>query len=126
MNPAARSANDELVNLALIGLLTAFALALVLRAAATVAAVATGAATPGSGIVGGLRVLTDPGRPSRAFGAPGLSALAYWSAVTLFIGVLATLAWCVSRLVACLRHRSARDPHRIRGIATARDVDTVA
>ena len=79
MNPAARSANDELVNLALIGLLTAFALALVLRAAATVAAVATGAATPGSGIASGLRVLTDPGRPARAFGAPGLSAIAYWT-----------------------------------------------
>ena len=46
MNPAARGANDELVNLALIGLVAAFALALVLRAAATAAAVATGAATP--------------------------------------------------------------------------------
>ena len=46
MNPSARGANDELVNLALIGLVAAFALALVLRAAATVAAVVTGAATP--------------------------------------------------------------------------------
>ena len=126
MNPAARSANDELVNLALIGLLAAFALALVLRAAATVAAVATGAATPDGGIASGLRVLTDPGRPARAFGAPGLSALAYWSVVTLFIGVLAALAWCVWRLVARLRHRTARDPHRIQGTATARDIDAAA
>ena len=35
MNPAVRGANDELVNLALIGLVAAFAVALVLRAAAT-------------------------------------------------------------------------------------------
>ena len=41
MNPAARSANDELVNLALIGLMAAFSVALVLRAAATAAALTT-------------------------------------------------------------------------------------
>ena len=46
MNPAARGANDELVNLALIGMVAAFALALVLRVAATTAAVATGTTTP--------------------------------------------------------------------------------
>ena len=115
MNPAARGANDELVNLALIGLVAAFALALVLRAAATAAAAATGATTPEGGIASGLRVLTDPGRPARAFEAPGLSAVAYWSVVTLFLGVLATVAWCIWRLVARLRHRTARDPHRIQG-----------
>ena len=37
MNPAARGANDELVNLALIGMVAAFALALVLRVAAKTA-----------------------------------------------------------------------------------------
>ncbi len=63
--------------------MAAFALALVLRAAATVAASATGATTPGGGIASGLRVLTDPGRPARAFEAPGMSAIAYWSVVTL-------------------------------------------
>ena len=46
--------------------------------------------------------------------------------MTLFIGVLAALAWCVWRLVARLRHRSARDPHRIQGTATARDIDAAA
>jgi type IV secretion system protein VirD4 len=126
MNPGARGANEELVNLALIGLVAAFALALVLRAAATAAAVATGATTPEGGIASGLRVLTDPGQPARAFGAPGLPAVAYWSVVTLFLGVLAGLAWCVWRVVARLRHRSARDPHRIQGTATARDIDTAA
>ena len=126
MNPAARGANDELVNLALIGVMAAFALALVLRAAATAAAVATGTAMPEGGIASGLRVLTDPGRPALAFGAPGLSALAYWSVVTVFLGVLATLAWCVWRLVARLLHRTARDPHRIQGTATARDIDATA
>ena len=79
MNPAARGVNDELVNLALIGLIAAFALALVLRAAATAAAVATGATTPDGGIASGPRVLTHPGEPARAFGAPGLSAIGYCS-----------------------------------------------
>jgi hypothetical protein len=85
--------------------------ALVLRAAATVAAVATGATTPESGIASGLSVLTDPGRPARAFEAPGLSAIAYWSVVTVFLIVLATFAWCVWRLVARLRHRERRRAH---------------
>ena len=104
MNPAVRGANDELVNLALIGMVAAFALAAVLRAAATAAAVATGVAAPEGGIASGLRVLTNPGQPARAFQAPGLSAIAYWSVVTLFLGVLAAVAWCVWRLVARLRH----------------------
>jgi type IV secretion system protein VirD4 len=126
MNPAARSANDELVNLALIGLVACFALALVLRAAATAAAVATGTAMPEGGIASGLRILTDPSRPSRAFGAPGLSAIAYWSVVTLLLGGLAAFAWFSWRLVARFRHRAARDPHRMQGTATARDIDTTA
>ena len=126
MNPAARGGNDELVNMALIGLVPAFALALLLRAAATAAAVATGAAVPEGGIVSGLRVLANPSRPARAFEAPGLSAIAYWSVVTLFLAVLATGAWCVWRVVARIRHRTARDPHRIPGTATARDIDATA
>lgn len=126
MNPGARSANDELVNLALIGLVAGLAVALVLRAAATAAAVATGATRPEGGIASGLRVLIDPGQPARAFGAPGLSALAYWTVVALFLGVLATVAWCIRSVVARLRHRTARDPHRIQGTATARDIDTTA
>ncbi|WP_169741842.1 type IV secretory system conjugative DNA transfer family protein, partial [Nocardioides aequoreus] len=126
MNPAARGANDELVNLAFIGLMAAFAMALVLRGAATAAAIATGATTPEGEIASGLRVLTDPGRPAQAFEAPGLSATAYWSVVALFLGVLATFAWCIWRLIARLQHRTARDPQRIRGTATARDIDTTA
>lgn len=120
MTPVARTADDELVNLALIGLMAAFAMALVLRAAATAAAVATGAAEPEGGIASGLRVLAHPSRPARAFEAPGLPAIAYWSVVTLFLAVLATVAWCVWRVVARLRHRTARDPHRIPGTAAAR------
>lgn len=126
MNPAARGANDEVVNLALIGLLTAFALALVLRGAATVAALLTGTDMPESGIASGLRVIADPDQPARAFGAPGMSAIAYWSVVTGFLGLLTAVAWGFWRLVARLRHRTARDPHRIQGTATARDIDAAA
>lgn len=55
MNPAARGANDELINFALTGLVAAFGLALLLRAAASVAAYATGSPVPEGGIAGGLR-----------------------------------------------------------------------
>lgn len=126
MTPPSRGAIDELVDSALIGLVAAFVVAVVLRAAARAAAAATGATTPEGGIASALRVLTDPGRPARAFEAPGLSAIAYWSAVTLLFGVLVTVAWCAWRVVARFRHRTARDPHRIQGTATARDIDATA
>ena len=93
MNPSARSANDELVNLALIGLVAAFALALVLRAAGTVASVATGQTPPTGGVASGLRVVADPARPAHALGAPGLSPVAYWVIVLLLLSALAVTAW---------------------------------
>lgn len=126
MNPAARGANDELVNFALAGLVTSFGLALLLRAAASVAAYATGSPKPVGGIASGLRIIAQPAQPARAFDAPGLSAVAYWGIVVTFLGILSGLAWCVWRQVARLRHRSARDPHRLQGTATARDIDVAA
>jgi type IV secretion system protein VirD4 len=126
VNPAARSANDELVNLALIGLVASFALALILREAGTVASVATGGTAPRGGVASGLRVVADPAHPAHALGAPGLSPVAYWVFVLLLLSVLAMIAWVCWSCAARVRHRSARDPHRLQGTATARDIDTVA
>src|SRR5690606_22288402 len=63
MNPNARSANDELVNLALMGLTALFGFGLALGVAGEVAAFLAGAPGPRGGMASGLRVLTDPGHP---------------------------------------------------------------
>jgi type IV secretion system protein VirD4 len=122
----ARSANDELVNLALIGLVAAFALALILRVAGTVASLVIGQTPPRGGVASGLRVVADPAHPGEALGSPGLSATAYWVVVLLLISVLALIAWGGLSVVARARHRTSRDPHRLQGTATGRDIDTVA
>jgi type IV secretion system protein VirD4 len=126
MNPAARSANEELVNLALAGLIAAFAMALVLRAAATVASVVTNVSAPRGGIASGLRVVADPSHPDRALDAPGLSPVAYWAVVAAFLGLAVAAGWCTWVVVARIRHRTTHDPHRIQGTATARDIDATA
>ena len=126
MNPTARSANDELVNLALIGLIAAFAMALVLRAAATVASVATNVSAPRGGVASGLRVVADPSHPDRALDAPGLSPVAYWAVVAALLGLAVAAGWCIWIVVARIRHRATHDPRRIQGTATARDIDSTA
>src|SRR5690606_27352784 len=71
---------DELTNLGIALLIGAAAFALLLRAAGTVAAWATGIAQPASGPESGLSVLLNPGNPSAALHAPGLNPFAYWAA----------------------------------------------
>lgn len=126
MNPSARSSDDELVNLALVGLVAAFTLALILRAAGTVASVVTAQTPPTGGVASGLRVVADPAHPAHALGAPGLAPLAYWVVVLMLLSTLAVIAWGGCSLVARVRHRYARDPHRLQGTATRRDIDTIA
>ena len=43
-----------------------------------------------------------------------------------FSASLALIAWVGWSCVARVRHRTARDPHRLQGTATGRDIDTVA
>ena len=126
MNPVGRSANDELVNLALIGLVAAFALALILRAAGTVASVVTSQAPPTGGVASGLRVLADPAHPAQALGAPGLTPIRYWLCALLPLSLIACIVWVSWSFAARVRHRAARDPHRLQGTATGRDIDATA
>ncbi|WP_051485669.1 TraM recognition domain-containing protein [Nocardioides sp. J54] len=126
MNPNARSANDELVNLALMGLTALFGFGLALGVAGEVAAFLAGAPGPRGGMASGLRVLTDPGHPGTALGTPGLSAAAYWLVVAAMLTLVAIAAWLVWTVIAQLRHRTKQDPHKIEGIATRRDIDLVA
>ena len=126
MNPSARSANDELVNLALMCLITLFGFGLTLGVAGEVATFLAGEPGPRGGMARGLRVLTDPGHPGTALGTPGLSASAYWVVVVAMLTLVGSAAWFAWIVVARLRHRTKHDPHRIEGIATRRDIDLVA
>lgn len=126
MNPSARSASDELVNLALIALVAVFALTVALGAAGELAAFLSGEPGPNGGIASGLRVVADPEHPGTALGTPGLSAAAYWLVVGAMVALGGGASWASWTVVARLRHRSTHDPHRIQGIATRRDIDAVA
>ncbi len=126
MNTRGQSLDDTLTNAALIAICGVFALALLLRAAGSIAAVATGARQPSEGVAAGSRVLVQPGTPGAALGTPGLSTLAYWCSVFVLVALLFKLMWTGWVLVARGRHRSAHSPGRIAGTATRRDIDDTA
>lgn len=125
-SPGARGVDDELVNLALTGLVAAFALSLLLRAAGSVAAVLSSVGQPTGGPASGFRVVANPSDPSQALTAPGLPSTVYWLVVASMLGLFGALAWALWTAIARARHRGERDPHRVRGIATRRDIDAVA
>src|SRR4051794_18350303 len=113
MSPSARSASDELVNLALIGLVALFGLGLALGAAGELAALAAGEPGPRGGMASGLRALADPGHPGTALGTPGLSATAYWLVVAALLTLGSGAVWGAWTVIARLRHRSQHDPHKV-------------
>ncbi|HAS31754.1 MAG TPA: type VI secretion protein [Microbacterium sp.] len=117
---------DELTNAALIGLIGIFGIALVLRAAGSIAAFLTGTPQPDAGAAAGLAVLFNPGDPATALGADGLNPVVYWLVSTALLGGLAAgivWVWIVLR-----RHtrKTETDPHRLAGIATSHEVKTAA
>ena len=122
----ARGVDDELVNFALIALIAAFMVSILLRGAGSLAALLSGAQQPKSGVSSGFRVLANPSNPATALKADGLSPVAYWLVVGVGVSVLAGVLWLVWRAAAGGRHRSARDPHRLLGTATSRDIDVAA
>lgn len=126
MNPRGRGVDDELVNLGLILVAAAAALAAVLWVAGVLAALVTGNPLPRGGIAAGFGVLTHAGAPGAALGVPGLSVWVYWPTVALLVAVVVALAVGGWRLVSGSRQKTARDPHRLAGVATVRDVATTA
>lgn len=126
MTHGGRPVSDELVNLGLIVLAAVAAAAMSLRGAGTLAAWITGTEPPSGGIGTGLRVLAHPNNPGSALDAPEISAHAYWLVVTgltLAVAGIAVAAW---KCAGSIKHRAARDPRRLPGTATARDVRAVA
>ena len=125
MNPRARPVDDELVNLGLLLIGFLGALVSVLRVAGTLAAWASGAEPPHGGLADGFRVVQHPGDPNSAFGTAGISPAAYWSTVAAMVVFTVGCAWLLWRLITGLRHRATRDPRRLAGVATTRDVRAV-
>ncbi|GAB3214193.1 hypothetical protein GCM10027294_52510 [Marinactinospora endophytica] len=121
-----RAVGEELTNTALILLIALFGVALVLRAAGSLAALLTGAAQPAAGPAAGLGVLLDPTDPARALDAPGLHPLTYWATTGLILAAVTTSGvWGWSRW----RHHTRAvetDPRRLAGVATRREVAQTA
>jgi len=126
MNPRGHSVDDELVNVALGGVVGLVSLAALLRAAGTVGAWVSGHPQPRGGLEAGVRVLAHPGDPASAMGGgPGAPWL-FWAVFVLLsalIGVVCGLVW---RWIRSLGTQSRRDPSRLAGVATAADVRQVA
>lgn len=118
--------DDDLVNFALVAIGVTFLLAVVLRSAGTIAAALGGTSHPDAGGADGFRVLARPGDPASALAAPSLSPILYWSVVAGILTLTAAIAVGIWRSLAGLRHRSARDPERIVGIANRHDITPIA
>ena len=117
---------EELTNAALIGLVGMFGVALILRAAGSVAAFLTGTHQPEAGPAAGLGVLFNPGDPASALAADGLHPVAYWiTTAALLAGLMATGAWVWARLRRHSR-KVERDPRRLAGTATTHEVAQTA
>ncbi|MCR1785938.1 type IV secretory system conjugative DNA transfer family protein [Nocardioides carbamazepini] len=126
MNRGPRSIDNDLVNVGLAVVSAACATTLLLRVAGTVAARLTQSAQPVGEPASGLRVLANPDDPARALAAPGLSAVAYWLVLALLLTILSLSAISCWRIATHIRHHHERDPRRIPGTATRRDIDTAA
>ncbi|WGP06175.1 TraM recognition domain-containing protein [Bacillus subtilis] len=122
----AGSMGDELTNAAIIALIGAFGVALILRAAGSVAAFLTGTPQPAAGPASGLGVLVNPTDPATALDAEGLSPVVYWIVNAVLLGGLVTAGgWVWVRLRRHSR-RVETDPRRLAGTATAHEVTQTA
>jgi type IV secretory pathway TraG/TraD family ATPase VirD4 len=126
MNARGQGVDDELVNLGLILIAVATVLAAILRLAGAVAAWLSGAPQPTLGWAAGFRVLNHPGDPAEALGAQSLVAWVYWLVLTLMVAAVGASALLVWRRIGALKHKTTHDPRRLAGVATGRDVRTVA
>ncbi|KKI20801.1 MULTISPECIES: type IV secretory system conjugative DNA transfer family protein [unclassified Leucobacter] len=113
---------DELTNAALALLAGLGMIAVLLRAAGSIAAFVTGIPQPTAGLGAGAGVLLRPGNPAGALHAPGLDPVVYWLIAGALILGAGAGAW---RVWVLLRHHSRRQamgPYRIAGIATRAEV----
>ncbi|GAA4374922.1 TraM recognition domain-containing protein [Agromyces bauzanensis] len=117
---------DELTNLGMGVLISAAGIALMLRAAGSAGAWATGISQPTSGPETGLAVILNPGDPGTALGAPGLHPVAYWVTAALLLAIAMTAVILVWRMLHSSTRDRRVDPYRLPGIATKTDVTRAA
>ena len=120
------SFGDELTNAAMIALVGLFGIALILRAAGSIAAFLTGTQQPAAGPASGIGVLFHAGDPATALDAAGLNAIVYWIVAGVLLVGLAlagTWAWV---LLHRHSHKAETDPHTTAGAATRHEVTTTA
>lgn len=122
----AATGNDLLLNIGLTLLAGGFALAGLLRGAATITAHLTGCPTPSGGLAAAVDVVRHPGEPGSAFGTSSLNSVAYWAVVVVLLGAVAAAAWGAWNLMRRSATAHRRDPHHQPGTATATDVRRAA
>lgn len=120
------SMGDGLANLGIGLLIWVAALAAILRAAGSAAAVLTGVPQPEAGVTAGLMVLLNPGDPATVLEAHGLSPVAYWVTTAILLLALTAGAWWVWAKMRDHSHRVKTDPRRLQGTATSSEVARVA
>lgn len=121
-----RGFGDELTNFLMIALIAVFGVAVVLRAAGSVAAFLAGTAQPQVGIAAGVTLLFSPTNPAEVLQAPGLNAILYWSIAILLLLILGSAigwAWVRWRRHS---HNVDTDPRRLAGTASSHEVATSA
>ncbi|WP_147106524.1 type IV secretory system conjugative DNA transfer family protein [Nesterenkonia populi] len=117
---------DEVTNALIILLMVTAGVAVILRAAGTVAAWITGASLPEAGPAAGLAVLFSPGGPAAALAAEGLHPVAYWiTSGVMLAGLAGAGTWVWVRVRRWGQQKQA-DPHRLVGTATSGDIAKVA
>lgn len=120
------SFGDELTTAAMVGLIVLFGIALILRAAGSIAAFLIGTPQPAAGPASGIGVLFHAGNPATALDAPGLNAIVYWIvACVLLVGLALAGTW-VWVLLRRHSHKAETDPHTTAGAATRHEVTTAA
>jgi type IV secretory pathway TraG/TraD family ATPase VirD4 len=124
VNP--RPVNDQLTNLALIGLIGLAAMAGLLRLAGTISAFLTGITQPNAGPAGGLGVLAHPLDPGTPLEAPRLNPVMYWIVTALLLCLATGLIWWVARHVLNQRQKTQSDPRRLAGTASAGEITRAA
>src|SRR5699024_4524317 len=120
------SLGDELTNAAMIGLVGLFGLALILRAAGSIAAFLTGTVQPAAGPAAGVGVLFRPGDPAAALDADSLHPFA---SSTLTVRLPTALAGAGARASERLPPDAldaAPDPDIAAVIATSHEITTTA
>jgi type IV secretory pathway TraG/TraD family ATPase VirD4 len=97
-----------------------------LWAAGALSALVAGHQVPRGHPLAGLEALAHVSDPSRAWGAPVGPTGLYWTVVGAVVLVIAGVAVLVWRVVRRANRTGEEDPARIEGLATRRQVETVA